>query len=155
MERLNTDDEAFVTNEIKLSEEAHSAITRRHFDISWHHSDQYDLVLNTERVSVEKCADQVMALVNSPEFQETGQSRQMLANLALESHARAALHADPRTSKMQVSIAADKGTVTLTGIVDRDHEAADASEVAAKVAGVKDVKNQLKAALMSRVKIDG
>ena len=33
MVRLNTDDEEFVTNEIKLSEEAYTAITRRHFGI--------------------------------------------------------------------------------------------------------------------------
>ncbi len=33
MERLNTDDEPFVTHEIKLSEEAHAAISRRHFDL--------------------------------------------------------------------------------------------------------------------------
>ena len=30
MERLNTEDEEFISNEIKLSEEAHAAITRRH-----------------------------------------------------------------------------------------------------------------------------
>ncbi len=155
MQRLNTDDEEFVTNEIKLSEEAYTAITRRHFGISWQHSDQYDLVLNTERVSIEECADAVMGLVNDPQFQETEQSRQMLANLALETHVRAALRADPRTSKMQVAISADKGTLTLAGFVDRDHEPMHASEIAATVAGVKDVKNQIKVAVSSRIKIDG
>lgn len=34
MERLNTDDRDFVENEIRLSEEAHSAITRRHFGVN-------------------------------------------------------------------------------------------------------------------------
>ena len=139
MERLDTDDEEFVTNEIKLSEEAITAITRRHFDVSWQHSDRYDLVLNTERVSVEECADELMALVADPEFQETEQSRQMLKNLALESHVRAALRADPRTAKMQIAIGADQGTVTLTGVVARDQHSALVSEVAAKVAGVKAV----------------
>jgi len=153
MERLNTDDSDFVTNEIKLSEEAHGAITRRHFGISWQHSDQYDLVLNTERVSIGECADEVLALVNDPEFQETAESRQMLANLALESHVRAGLLADPRTSKMRIAIAADKGSITLSGLIDRDHEPIHASEVAATVAGVKDVKNQLKVRT-SRAKID-
>lgn len=155
MERLNTDDEEFVTNEIKLSEEAHSAITRRHFGISWQHSDQYDLVLNTERISVEECADEVLALVNDPGFQETAQSRQLLANVALEAHVRAALRADQRTAKMQIAISADKGAVTLAGMVDRDLEPLHASEVAAAVSGVKDVKNQLKVAMTSRIKIDG
>src|ERR1019366_3367833 len=107
MERLNTDDQEFVTNEIKLSTEAFTAITRRHFGISWQHSDQYDLVLNTERVSVEECADEVMALVENPEFQESEHSQQQLKNLALESHVRAALRADPRTANMQIAVCAD------------------------------------------------
>ena len=155
MKRLNTDDAEFVTNEIRLSEEAYTAITRRHFGVSWQHSDQYDLVLNTERVSVEECADEVMALVKDPQFQDTEESTQTLANLALETHVRAALRAAPRTSKMRISIAADKGTVTLAGVVDRDCEPVDASEIAATVAGVKDVKNHLSILMPSRVKIDG
>ena len=142
MERLNTNDEEFVANEIKISEEAIAAITRRHFGISWQHSDQYDLVLNTERVSVEECADELIALVNDPEFQETEQSRQMLRNLALESHVRVALRADPRTAKLRISIHADNGTVTLAGIANREHELVHASEVVATVAGVKNVRTQ-------------
>ena len=155
MERVNTDDEEFITNEIKLSEEAHAAITRRHFGINWQDSEQYDLVLNTERVAVEECTDEVMALVRNPQFCETAQSRQMLANLALETHVRAALRADPRTAKMQIAVTVDNGAVTLDGIVDRGVELAHAGEIAAAVAGVKDVKNQLKIATMSRVKVDG
>jgi cytidylate kinase len=139
MERLNTDDQEFVTNEIKLSTEAFTAITRRHFGVSWQHSDQYDLVLNTERISVEKCADEVMALVENPQFQETEHSRQQLKNLALESHVRAALCADPRTAKMQISVCADKGTITLIGIDKQGNPAAYALEVAAKVAGVNEI----------------
>jgi len=154
MERLNTDDDAFVTNEIKLSEEAHGAITRRHFGINWQDPEQYDLVLNTERVSIDECADEVLALADDPQFRNTEHSNQMLSNLALEAHVRAALRADPRTAKMQISISADRGRVTLAGIVDRDHEPLHASEVAAGVRGVKDVSNQLKVAMASRIKLD-
>ena len=154
MERLNTDDESFVTNEIKMSEEAHAAITRRHFGINWQDSEQYDLVLNTERVSIDECADEVLALVKDPQFQETAQSTQMLANLALETHIRAALRADPRTMKMQISINADQGVVTIAGIVDHGSEPIDASEVAAAVPGVKNIKNQINVAATSRVKLD-
>lgn len=143
MLRLDTDDKQFVNNEIALSEESYTAITRRHFGVSWQHSDQYDLVLNTERISIEKCADEVMALVNHPQFQETPQSRQILANLALETHVRAALRADPRTAKMRVSIVANSGMVSLIGAVESNFEPLDASEIASKVAGVNDVTNHL------------
>jgi cytidylate kinase len=153
MERLNTDDAEFVANEIKLSDEAHGAITRRHFGINWRDPEQYDLVLNTERVSIEECADEIMGLINDPGFQETEQSKQMLANVALENHVRATLRADPRTSKIQISITADKGDVTLAGLVDRDQEPVHASEIAATVPGVKQVNNQLKLAMPSRLKL--
>ncbi len=132
MTRLNSDDEAFITNEIKLSEEAHAAITRRHFGVNWQDPEEYDLVLNTERVSIDECVDEVMALVNNPAFQETPDSLQKLANLALETHVRAALRADARTEKMHVAIRADQGVVTLAGIVDRSSEPVHASEVVSR-----------------------
>ena len=154
MERLNTEDEEFITNEIKLSEEAHAAITRRHFGVNWQDWEQYDMVLNTERVAVEECTDEVMALVNQPQFRETGESRRMLKNLALESHVRVALRADARTATMQITVEVDGGTVTLAGIVDRGVEPAHATEVATRVPGVKDARNELKVATTSRVKVD-
>jgi cytidylate kinase len=155
MTRLNSDDEEFITNEIRLSEEAHAAITRRHFGVNWQDSEQYDLVLNTERVSIDKCVDEVMALVNNPQFQETPQSVQLLANLALESHVRSALRADQRTERMHISISAAQGVVTLAGSVDRGSEPVHASEVAAAVPRVKEIRNQLKIAATSGAKLDG
>ena len=155
MERINTDDEDFVTNEIKLSEEAHAAITLRHFGVNWQDSEPYDLVLNTERVSVDECADEVMTLITKPQFRETSQSRQMLKNLALESHVRAALRADQRTGKMQISVVVDDGDAILSGIVDRSDDPLNAAEVAAGVAGVNSISNHLKVATLSRLKLDG
>src|SRR4029453_1725746 len=122
MERLNTDDRDFVVNEIKLSEEAHGAITRRHFGISWQHSDQYDLVLNTERLTVDECADEVVSLCDDPNFQETLESQRIFSELALAAHVRSALRQDARTSRFQISIAAQDGVVTLAGMIDSGEE---------------------------------
>ena len=146
MERLNTDDRGFVENEIKLSEEAHGAITRRHFGISWQHSDQYDLVLNTERLTIEECADEVINLLDDPTFQETPESMRMFGNLALSAHVRAALRQDPRTGKMQISISAEDGVVTLAGLIEPGQESKDAADVAAKIPGVKNVVIKLRVA---------
>ena len=44
-------DEDLVAEEIRVNDEAHSAIMRRHFGVQWTESEHYDLVLNTERVS--------------------------------------------------------------------------------------------------------
>jgi len=145
MERLNTDDREFIENEIRLSEEAHGAITRRHFGISWQHSDQYDLVLNTERLTIEECADEVMGLIDNPTFQETPESMRLFQNFGLAAHIRSALRQDPRTAKMMISITCEDGVATLAGLVDPGQKPRDAVEVASRVPGVKEVKSQLRA----------
>ncbi len=144
MERLNTDDRDFVENEIRLSEEAHGAITRRYFDINWLDSEHYDLVLNTERLTVEECADGVMGLLDDETFQESPQSQRAFRNLALAAHIRAALRQDARTGKMMFSIACEDGVATFAGLVDPGQDPGNAIEVASKVPGVKEIRNQLR-----------
>jgi cytidylate kinase len=144
LERLNTDDRDFVENEIRISEEAHGAITRRHFDLNWRDAEHYDLVLNTERLSVEECADEIMRLLDDETFRESDASRRVFRNLALAAHVRAALRADARTARMKFLVACDEGAVTFSGMADTDQDARIAAEVAAKVPGVKDVRSQLR-----------
>jgi osmotically-inducible protein OsmY len=64
--------------------------------------------------------------------------------MAVAAHVRSALRQDPRTNKLQVSIAADNGVVTLAGLADHGQDPKDAADVATKVQGVKDVVNQLR-----------
>jgi len=139
MERLNTADHDFVAHEIRVSDEAHGAIIRRHFGINWRDPEQYDIVLNTERLTVKECVDEIMDLLDDPEFQETRESMRIFSDFALVAHVRAALRQDSRTSKMQVSITGDNGVITLTGLVNPGEEPKHAVEVAAMVPGVKDV----------------
>ena len=153
MECLNTTDEEMVVNEIKLSEEAHAAITRRHFGINWQDSENYDLTLNTERVSIEECTDEIMSLVKHPRFQKTADSARVLSNLALEHHVRAALLGNAATATMRINISAADGIITLAGMLERGLEEIDAVRVAAAVANVKSVKSQLKPLAPSRLKL--
>lgn len=153
MERLNTDDKDLVVNEIKMSEEAHAAITRRHFGVDWQDAENYDLALNTERVSIEECADEVMALVKDPRFQETRDSARMLANLALEHHVRAALRADPATARMRINVRAVDGELTLGGTLEPGLEEIDAVRVVTALPKVISVKTALKLLVPSRLKL--
>ena len=63
MERLATDNRDTVENEIQLSEEAHTAITKRHFGVNWRDPEHYDLVLCTERLSVDECVDEIEGMM--------------------------------------------------------------------------------------------
>lgn len=138
MERLNTDDDAQVAEEIRTNDEAHSAIMRRHFNLQWTDSEHYDLVLNTKRVTVDECVGEVLALVRSPQFVETERSREKLADLALAASVRAALRRAPETREAQVAVNSQAGRVTLSGAGSTDEMLAFV-EVASAVPGVRDV----------------
>jgi cytidylate kinase len=138
MERLNSDDDAQVAEEIRTNDEAHSAIMRRHFNLQWTDSEHYDLVLNTKRVTVDECVGEVLALVRSPQFVETERSRQKLGDLALAASVRAALRRAPETREAQVAVDSEAGRVTLSG-ADSTDEMLAFVEVAAAVPGVRDV----------------
>ena len=111
------------------------------FGVTWGDPLLYDLVLNTGRVSVESCAQQIAALAQRPEFAETEASRAMLQNLALEARVRAALRADEATKEVDVTIASDTGHVVLRGMVLDADELPAAERVAAAVPGVVGVDN--------------
>lgn len=153
MQRLNSDDRAFVENEIRLSEEAHGAITRRHFGLDWQDAGNYDIVLNTERLSIDECVDAIMKLLECPAFRETPASLEKFSNFALQAHVRAALRQDPKTTRMLVDVRADDGKVTLAGVLEPGLETMHAVDVASRVPGVKSVSSELKLAMPSRYKL--
>jgi cytidylate kinase len=97
MSRLDTDDRDTVASEIRDSDEAQGAIVKRHFGVDCRDPEGYDLSLNTERMSVERCAEEIMRVATQPEFRETDESRRALGDLALQANVRAALRADPQT----------------------------------------------------------
>lgn len=144
MERLGTQDAEGVAGEIQQNDEAHSAIMRRNFSVQWTDSEHYDLVLNTQRVGIDECVDEVMALVGSPEFAESDDSRCRLDDLALAWGVRAALRLSPRTRDLRVAVSAENGCLKLAGVVDTAEQRAAASEVAAGVDGVREIDDQLR-----------
>jgi len=143
MDRTKSTDADQVAEEIQKNDEAHTAIMRRNFQVQWTDPDHYDLVLNTERVGVQDCVDQVMRLVRSQAFAETEQSRQRLNDIALVWHVRAALRMAPTTRGLRVTVSAENGRVTLSGLLDSADERAAVSEVAAQ-AGARDINDQMR-----------
>jgi cytidylate kinase len=145
LERLRTDDDGFVDEEIRRSDEAQAAIMRRYFNVDWADASHYDLVLNTERVTVPQCVEEILKLVRSAEFGETDASRRALADVALQSRVRAALRADQRTRGLRIVVAVSQGAATLSGLVDDEEQSALAAQVASAVEGVKRVDSELRA----------
>ncbi|MEX2163652.1 MAG: cytidylate kinase family protein [Sulfuricaulis sp.] len=143
MERLDTDEE-FAREEIRRSDAAHVANMQHQFGVTWGDPLLYDIVLNTERVSIASCIEQVKLLAKQPEFQETAASRAQLEILTLEYHIRSALQSNPATAEVEITINVDDGKIVLQGIVLSEEEKRATGETTAKVAGVKQVENKLK-----------
>ena len=146
MERLATDNRETVASEIEISEEAHTAITRRHFNVNWRDPEEYDLVLSTDRLSVDECVDTVENVMKKPKFQETEASLRKMEDLAIVWGVRSALRRDERTKQVAITIDSEDGVVRLRGVVDDGEEAATVAQLAATVEGVKQVRNELRAA---------
>jgi cytidylate kinase len=150
MEHLGTEDREAAENELRRSDAAHAARMNAQFGVTWGDPLLYDLVLNTERVSVEGCVEQILQLARRPEFQETDASRAVLEGLALSARVRAALRANEASADVDVQVDAREGNVSLSGIVANEGERAEAQRVATTVAGVGRVENNLRVMTVTR-----
>lgn len=144
MNHLETDDREFAEGEIRRSDHAHAARMHQQFGVTWGDPVLYDLVLNTDRLSVHSCVEQIRQLTTRPEFQESEASRQLLANLALAARVRSALKDNESTQEVNITIEAQGNRVVLSGIVVNPHEQAEVDKVAAQVKGVASVDNRLR-----------
>lgn len=144
MERLGSDNHEAVLGEIQLADEAGAAIARRNFKRGWRDAEEYDLVLNTERCSVDECVDELEWLLKRERYQETEASRAQVDDLALAWAVRSALRRDSRTASSALTVDCSRAAVTLRGVVEDRVQAKVAAEIAAGVAGVRDVVNQVR-----------
>jgi cytidylate kinase len=151
MNYLETDDRAFAEAEVRRSDDAHAIRMHDQFGVTWGDPLLYDLVLNTDRITVESCVAQIQQLAGRPEFQETAESRVMLADLALNARVRAALKDHDTTRNIKIHIESFGGKVVLSGIVLNAGESVEVARIAGSVAGVSSVDNQL--GLMARSKL--
>ena len=144
MNHLETDDRDFAEGEIRRSDHAHATRMHQLFGVTWGDPVLYDLVLNTDRLSVHSCVEQIRQLTQRPEFQASEASRQLLANMALSAHVRSALKANESTQEVNITVEAQQGRVVLKGIVVNEQEHQQAEQVAAGVKGVTGVENRLR-----------
>jgi len=144
MNEIDTDDRSVAEAEIQRSDQANASRMHEQFGVEWNQPVLFDMVLNTDRLSVDTCVQMIKTLLARPEFAETAGSRALLQGLALSARVRAALRADEHTDGVDITIDSADGRVTLRGIVADEAEKAAAVRVAAAVAGVQSVDSQLR-----------
>jgi cytidylate kinase len=74
------------------------------YDVDWGDPALYDLVINTEKVSIDAAVDMLLGLVRRPDMVVTEVSRQMVRDRALASRVRSALAAHPETRKYRINV---------------------------------------------------
>lgn len=151
MQQLETDDAEAAEAEIRRSDSANATRMHQQFGVDWGDPVLFDLVLNTDRLSVDTCVQQIKALLQRPEFAETEASRTLLQSMALHARVRAALRAHEETAEVDITIAGSGPAVVLQGIVLHASERDAAAAVTAAVPGVASVDNQLRVMATSRL----
>lgn len=120
----------------RSDQEKHGRI-RYLYDVDWGDPALYDLVVNTEKVTVDAAVEVVTGLVSR--LVVTEESRQQVRDRGLASRVRAALAAHLETRKYRINVEADRGVIRLEGTAALEK----ATDVARTVPGVIDVKSAL------------
>ena len=98
----------------------------------------YDLVINTENLTMATAVELVVGAVGRPDLQTTPAGAQLVADRALASRVQVALATHPETRKYRFTVEAKAGQLILEGTAAMD----EALEVAQGVPGVRGVKAQ-------------
>src|SRR6266404_4173607 len=96
----------------------------------------YDLVINTEKLSIDAAVELIAGVLQRPDLVTTPASQQLVTDRALASRVQVALESNPETRRHRITVEAKAGVVTLEGTAAMD----EAVDVARGVVGVSDVK---------------
>ena len=147
MQRIGIEDEKIALREIHKSDAAHARVMSHLFNADYRNATNYDLILNTEHLSVADCIDLIKRLVSMESFRETKASRGVLEDMRIAAHVRAALRANPETSRpnpsFQVEVSPGTGRVILTGVAYSEKFRREAEKAAIACEGVTGVDNRL------------
>lgn len=114
------------------------------YGVDWKAPHLYDLVLNTEKVSVDAGAELIEGLVRRSEFRVTEESKDRLNNLAMAAAIRARLKAHRSTRDTDVDINVNRGEIVLRGVVASDGEKKAVERLVKGTKGVHAVENHLR-----------
>lgn len=120
-----------------------AARVRYLYHLDWNEASLYDVVLNTERVSVARAVGLLREMLTDEQFASTDASRQELRDRSLAALARARLLADPTTRSIRIVVTAARGEVELTGLVRSEEERHAAEAAVARIPGLTGVRNGL------------
>jgi cytidylate kinase len=124
-----------VTELVRRDDAEKAGRMRYLYEVSITDPSLYDLVINTEKLSMGAAVSLLAGVVGQPELATTPASSQLVADRSLASRVQVALATHPETRKYRITVEARSGVVTLEGTAAMD----EAMDVARSVDGVRDV----------------
>jgi cytidylate kinase len=113
------------------------------YHVDWDDPLLYDLVLNTERGSVDEGARLIREALRTERFQSTAASRQAMHDQNLVAQAHAALMANPITRGRPITVTCADGSITLSGTVDAEQVWTAAQDAVVRIPGIVAVRNEI------------
>ena len=115
------------------------------FGIHWQDPGLYTLALNTARVSVDDCVEQITRLAQSPAFLETAASKLSLQDHIVLARVRDALDRrfGPGINALGIEEHVSKGHVTLTGAMSDERPMVECVRLVRDVTGVVSVESKI------------
>lgn len=128
---------------VRRSDRERAARVRFLYRVDWNDPALYDLVLNSERLSVDQSVRLIRETLADERFRSTPASRQAMLDLSSAAQARAALLANPKTRALPISVACADGIVSLSGTVDAAQVWEAVHDTVAGAPGVMRVRNEI------------
>jgi len=129
---------------IRQSDHDSSGYIKSFFNADWDDPNLYDLIINTEKLSLKAGMKLIIEALHSPEIQAGAEmAAEKLADLTLVQRIEAKLLEILGDEVWHVEIRAERGVVSLNGAVTSSVKKENCEKALAGLEGVKQVKNQL------------
>ena len=147
MERVGIADLEVAKKEVRRNDAAYARRMQHLFHVDYRDPMFYDLVLNTEQLSVDACIDIVASVTERAESQPTPASTARLDHMLRLAQVRSALRRSDITNRptpsLTIELDQESGELLLSGVAD-DHAFKDEAERLARgVPGITSVRNEL------------
>jgi cytidylate kinase len=130
-------------NLVRQSDNELGARVRYLYHVDWNDPLLYDLVINTDRMTVAEGAALIDRALQNARYQSTEEAMTEIRDLNLVTQCRAALLADPETRPLDIRVTYDQRQITLSGVVEHDELRQRAEEIITRIPGVGPVSNNI------------
>ena len=147
MERVGIADLEVAKKEVRRNDAAYARRMQHLFHVDYRDPMFYDLVLNTEQLSVDACIDIVASVTERAEGQPTPASTGRLDHMLKLAQVRSALRRSDITNRptpsLTIELDQESGELLLSGVADDQAFKLEAERLALNVPGITSVRNEL------------